>query len=314
MSKLKIVMTRGCPSSGKSTWAKSWVALDPLNWVRINNNEIRSMANGSVYGSDYEKLVRSTRNFLVKEALHHNLNIVLDNVNASSSNWKDTIKIAQEANKDIEVSEKLFYCELNELLERNATRSGVARVPDNVVEKFFKELGGKGFANAVPRVEVFSKRDKAVDKFVEPMIQDETKPKSLICDLDGSLATIGNRSPFVASQCDLTDTAKEHIAEIVRLHYNAGYKVIFCSGRMESDRAPTMRFIEKCLPNMPYVLFLRKNEDFRKDHIIKEEIFNEHIKGKYWVTLIIDDRASVCRQWHSMGLNLVRVGDPDANF
>jgi hypothetical protein len=75
-----------------------------------------------------------------------------------------------------------------------------------------------------------------------------------------------------------------------------------------------MRFIEKHLPGMEYVLLMRKDADFRKDNVVKEEIFNEYIKNKYWVKLVIDDRLSVCQLWFRLGLNLLRAGDPDANF
>lgn len=37
----KIIVTRGLPASGKSTWAKAWVAADPANRVRVNRDAIR---------------------------------------------------------------------------------------------------------------------------------------------------------------------------------------------------------------------------------------------------------------------------------
>jgi predicted kinase len=311
---LKIILTKGAPASLKSTWAKSEIAKEPLNWLRINNDEIRAMSNGSVWSADYEKLIRETRNFLIKEGVKRGLNIILDNVNSSKRNWEDVCKIAKESGKDIQVLEKFFYADLDVLLERNAKREGVARVPDEAIKKFFKDLGGKQFATYRPKVEIFVKRTTAADRIVEPMQQDETKERAIICDLDGTLATIGNRTPYDASNCDLVDIPKEMTVETVRLYYSAGYKIIFCSGRMEKDRAPTMRFIEKCLPEIEYQLLMRKDNDQRKDAIAKEEIFNESIKEKYWVRLVLDDRISVCRLWHNMGLNLFRVGDPDADF
>jgi len=223
-------------------------------------------------------------------------------------------KIAKEANKDIFLTEKPFYVELEEAIERDSKREGKAKVGENIVRKFWKDLGGKQFAFYNPKNEIFTKRTSPADRVVEPMVQDESLPRSLICDLDGTLAKIGNRSPYSAENCDIVDAPNEPVVETVKLYYAAGYKIIFCSGRMEKDRAPTIRFIEKCLPDVEYMLLMRKDNDTRKDAIIKEEIFNEHIKGKYWVKLVLDDRAAVCRQWFSMGLNLFRVGDPDANF
>ena len=39
----KLIITRGLPASGKSTWAKQWVLEDPEHRVRINQDDIRLM-------------------------------------------------------------------------------------------------------------------------------------------------------------------------------------------------------------------------------------------------------------------------------
>ena len=311
---LQIIVCRGCPASGKSFWSVAKVAENPLTWVRQNNDEIRAMCNSSVYGKQYEAFIRTTRLSMIKEAIKANFNVVVDNVNANEQNWKDVLKIAKEANKDIIVSEKLFYEDIEVLLERNAKRTGSAFVPEKVIHKFYRELGGKKFKDAVPKVEVFSKRDVAVDRNVPAMVQDESLPRAVICDLDGTLAKIGDRSPYCASNCDLTDSPNDWVVETVKLYYNADYKIIFCSGRMDKDRAPTIRFIEKHLPGMKYVLLMREDADLRRDDIVKEEIFNKYIKPNYWTKLVIDDRLIVCRKWYEMGLNLFRAGDPDSSF
>ena len=311
---IKCILTVGIPASSKSTWAKAEVAKDPTNIVRINNDEIRAMTNGSVFSTDYEKLITETRNFLIKEAFRRDKSVIVDNVNSNKRHFETCCKLAKEVNRDIQVLEKPFYIEIEEAIARDAKREGSAKVGETVIRKFWKELGGKQFAFYHPRVEVFTKRNNSLDRVVEPMVQDESKEPCLICDLDGTLAKIGDRSPYSAENCDLTDSPNSHVVETVKLYFEAGCKVIFCSGRMEKDRAPTMRFIERCLPGMPHLLLMRNDSDLRKDAIVKEEIFNEHIKDKYWVKLVIDDRLSVCRLWFSLGLNLLRVGDPDANF
>ena len=39
----KIILTQGIQGSGKTTWAKAWVAEDPEHRIRINNDDITSM-------------------------------------------------------------------------------------------------------------------------------------------------------------------------------------------------------------------------------------------------------------------------------
>ncbi len=59
---------------------------------------------------------------------------------------------------------------------------------------------------------------------------------------------------------------------------------------------------------------MRKGDDTRPDAAVKEELYSQHIKGKYNVVAVFDDRLQVCRLWHKLGLPLFRVGDPDADF
>nr|DAI39653.1 MAG TPA: polynucleotide kinase [Caudoviricetes sp.] len=57
---------------------------------------------------------------------------------------------------------------------------------------------------------------------------------------------------------------------------------------------------------------MRKEKDYRKDSIVKTEIYNEYIKDKYCVTAVFDDRDQVVNDcWRKLGLlcNQVWKGD-----
>ena len=47
-------------------------------------------------------------------------------------------------------------------------------------------------------------------------------------------------------------------------------------------------------------LYMRKTDDVRRDSIIKEELYNEHIKDKYNVNMVFDDRPQVIRMWRGL--------------
>lgn len=51
-------------------------------------------------------------------------------------------------------------------------------------------------------------------------------------------------------------------------------------------------------------LHMRPKDDIRKDAIVKQEIYDNHIKGKYEVLFILDDRQQVVDMWRENGLNL----------
>jgi hypothetical protein len=60
-------------------------------------------------------------------------------------------------------------------------------------------------------------------------------------------------------------------------------------------------------------LVMREQGDSRKDTIVKKEMFDKYIKGKYNVLYVVDDRPCVCRMW-SLGLKVMQVGNPYIEF
>jgi len=320
---IKVEMLVGIPGSGKSTYAKQVVAKDPSNWARINNDDLRAMLNGSVWTSEYEKMITDARNYLIRDALKRGKNVIIDNLNINRRHFDDVCKIAKSVNADIQVYEKAFYIELEDAMERNSKREGAARVPDDVVKKWWKEAGGKQFKFYKPRVEIFKEQRGNLNNTVEAPAYIQGLPEAVLCDLDGTLALIHDRSPYDAKDCDLKDLPNIPVIETILAHHNAGREIIFCSGREDKYRPETIRFIEKYCRNVcshndcdnvgvdlgviPYKLHMRKTDDFRKDAIIKEEIYKEHIEGKYNVLMVLDDRDQVVEFWRSKGLTCFQV-------
>ena len=73
------------------------------------------------------------------------------------------------------------------------------------------------------------------------------------------------------------------------------------SGRKETCREITEQWLEK--NNVPYDdLYMRKADDNRDDTVIKRELFEKYIKGRYNVLFVIDDRPKVCKMWQDLGI------------
>lgn len=89
--------------------------------------------------------------------------------------------------------------------------------------------------------------------------------------------------------------------------------VIIFSGRDSICRELTVEWLNENGIKF-HNLFMREMGNIEKDSIIKRRLFEENIRGKYFIEYVLDDRLQVCRMWYSLGLTLLRVGDPDADF
>lgn len=312
MQKVEVLVS--IPAAGKSTYCRELMKKEPGVWKRINNDDLRSAIDLGVYSPENEKIIRSTRQYLLKEFLAKGYSVLMDNLNIGKRNWEEITKIAQEANRDVQCYEKIFYIDLEEAIARDSKREGKACVGKEVIEKWWKESGKTQMKHQRPRVEIFARRSKAADRYIEPMQQNESLPRAVIFDNDGTISLVHDgRSPYDASTCDL-DAPHKHVIECMKLYHQAGYKILFVSGREDKDRTPTEKFYQQYFPEVKYELFMRQTGDKRKDVIIKEEIFNEHIKDRYFVAGWFDDRLQVSKWVYESGLPLFRVNDPEANF
>lgn len=148
--------------------------------------------------------------------------------------------------------------------------------------------------------------------FLQP--QDNSLENIYICDIDGTLAIMGDRSPYNWSKVSI-DTPNFHVCKIIKSLLATGAKVIFLSGRDEACREETQKWIFQALGTYEFNLFMRPKNDYRADTIIKKEIYKKEIQDKYFVECVFDDRPSVCRMWRQeIGLNVVHIGNPDMEF
>lgn len=52
---------------------------------------------------------------------------------------------------------------------------------------------------------------------------------------------------------------------------------------------------------------MRVTKDFRKDCIVKKELFDKYVKDKYYVDFALDDRDQIVNLWRSMELTCLQV-------
>lgn len=119
----KVIVCRGIPGSGKSTWAKKFVSEDSINRIRINKDDIRNML-GTYWVPERENLVEFIYNCILNEALLNEYDyIVIDNMNLNNKtcdNIKDAVK--EFGNSNYTIDYKDFFIPLDEAIKRDSLR------------------------------------------------------------------------------------------------------------------------------------------------------------------------------------------------
>ena len=94
----KLIVTRGIPGSGKTTFAKKWVLEDPEGRVRINQDDIRRMM-GKYWVPSRERLTKMIFLLALSAALTLKYDIVLDNMNMDPVHFEKLVKFIKSRNK-----------------------------------------------------------------------------------------------------------------------------------------------------------------------------------------------------------------------
>ncbi len=116
------------------------------------------------------------------------------------------------------------------------------------------------------------------------------------------------RSPFDWENVD-KDECKNEIKMIVN-KFRATHRIIVFSGRDSVCRDKTEIWLnDNCI--IYNDLFMRSQGNNEKDSIIKRRMFEQHVRGKYYVDFVLDDRNQVVEMWRSMGLTCLQVAEGD---
>ena len=77
----RIILTRGIPASGKSTWAKQEVLKDPEHSIRINRDDLRNMC-GKYWVPAREKYITACKGTILINAINFKFDtIIIDEMN-----------------------------------------------------------------------------------------------------------------------------------------------------------------------------------------------------------------------------------------
>lgn len=278
----KIIILKGLPASGKSTWAKA-----QKGFKRVNKDDLRAMLDNSVWSKGNEKFVLMVRDFIIDSALQLGKNVIVDDTNFDKRHEKRFCEIAKNHNAAVE--EKFFDTPLEECIVRDAKREKPVgeQVIRGMYNKYLKDSPG------IPAED---------EKYANP----EGKPLCVICDIDGTIAEMNGRGPFEWHRVG-EDLPKYSVINVVRSLAKENRPLIFFSGRDSACRNETKQWLDTWFVDIPFELYMRPEGDMRKDSIIKKELFDNVVRGRYGVECVFDDRDQVVKLWRDMGLQCFQV-------
>lgn len=281
-----IILTIGLPASGKTTWALEQAKKFPDKYVIVCRDDLRAMHGG--FNKKREKTVTEIQQAMAERAIGIGKDVIVADTNLNPKTvgmWK---RFATENNAHLK------------------TQSFLDVSVDTCIERDLKR--GRPVGERVIR-EMYNRHLRKIEK---PIVDIEL-PWVAIFDIDGTLANMEEtgRGPY-----DWHRVGEDKVNEAVKalLHESIRKNLIFLfSGRDEVCREETENWLNG--NGIAYdKLYMRPEGNMEKDVVIKKRLYEEHIRGKYNVRFVVDDRLQVCRLWYELGLPLFRFGDPDANF
>lgn len=281
----QLLILIGIPASGKSTWAKSFIRSN-ADWVRVSRDDFRLMLKeAQMTEPKIEEMISTLVRHTIRESLMRKLNVIVDATNVRIDRIQEFV---DEFKYYADVNYRVFDVSLKVALERNKARD--AKVPEAVIEAMHKQFKG-----VMDSFHFQPSKKQHIRERIEPDFKNP-KPQAVIFDIDGTLANIGDRGIYDTDKV-YKDHVVELVAEQVKYHKEKGRVIIIVTGRDDSAKIVTEEWL--ALHGIDYShFFMRKDGDYRKDSIVKKEIYDTFIEPAYNVVCAYDDRHQVLDMWY----------------
>ena len=290
---MRAILTVGISASGKTSWAtelvrQGWRDIN-RDWIRFNM--VKPGANWSTYkfNNTNEKEVTRLQGLMITESWAAGENIIISDTNLNASVRTSLIKQLQDLGYEVEI--KSFPITRELAVKRDNLRvNGVGQ--EVIYRQWQKWNDFNGRITYTPDPEL---------------------PSAIIVDVDGTIAQMNGRGPFEWNRVG-EDLPRWLIIDMVINYQRQGYEILIVSGRSDECRNETREWLDKHM--IPFTdLYMRKEGDFRRDSVIKEEILWTHLAHKYNIVAAIDDRPMMIRTWHELKIpNVIAVADPYLEF
>ena len=280
---LKLILTRGLPASGKTTWAKQYIQKH-IQTANLCKDDLRlQMADTK----NRENQVIQNRDLLTENYLSKDYSVIWSDTNLNPIHITRATEIAAKYSAELVIKD-FTHVSLSECIKRDLLRFN--SVGQQVIYKMY------------------------YDYLEQPQPAPTASFDRLNCylvDVDGTVAINTTRSPFEWHRVD-EDSPNLPVIQLVQ-QLSQTHKIIIMSGRSDLCRELTEQWLDRYqVPH--HELLMRSDNDQRPDELVKSDLYHTHILGNYNTLGVVDDRPKVCRMWRKLGLSVFQVGNPDYEF
>lgn len=312
----EIILALGISGSGKTYWSKQWAEEDPEHRIRLNYDDIRCMLGKYWVPDKREQLVKDMFNYALAQAMYMGYDIVIDNMsNLNPKHQEEYKKLIEENNSWDDSGEsvnlyqlkyKLFDTPVEVCIERDSKR--LIPIGEKVIRQQWRQ-----YRNAIIQTSISNMLQNQV-------VQNNKLPHCVIVDMDATLCFNTNGRPFWGPEADarvIEDIPNTPIVELVKHYKEAVYgtnpfsynkNIIIITGRSESTRKGTEMWLNKY--KVPFdKLLMRPNGDFTKGEELKQALYENEVKNKYYVDFVIEDSTKVVKMYRDLGLTVLQPNE-----
>jgi predicted kinase len=327
----KIIILVGSSCSGKSTWAKQYIQRGECGKTVIVSRDAIRMALFGFTDETYSEYYAQTKEVISEResevskffdnqiwyALQKGNDVIADNTHLQKK------YINQYKMFGVELELVLWNIELDEALKRDLERT--KKVGSDIIKRQVKYFNSLMDTTIVEEIDEYNVFVKGVYENCKKRPHYVSKPDCVIVDLDGCLCLKGDRGVHDLSKVIL-DIPNSGIAEIVRVLNSRRFdkfcgdetNIIFCSGREDICREDTLVWlndpkngvVHSDVPFSNFHLRMRNSGDYRKDWMVKAELWND-IQDEYNIIAMFDDRQQVCSLARKLGYTVAQVAAGD---
>ena len=138
--KNKIILLKGLPASGKSTYSKQFCKENP-EYIRLNKDDIREFFGNPPFSSSFEKSVLTVQKTLGETAVKLGKSLIIDDTNFAEKHYMYWSSLARDNSYEFEI--KFFDVPVEECIRRDKERekSVGEMVIRSMYNKYLKEKG-----------------------------------------------------------------------------------------------------------------------------------------------------------------------------